>query len=223
LLVSVRDAAEAAAALRGGADVIDVKEPSRGPLGRADAATIAAIVRIVGGRVPVSAARGELRDRRPEVADLPAELRYVKWGLARLSGENWQRRLSDVRPVGVCQIVSVAYADYCQADAPSPAEVAEFVVASDRWPVLLIDTFDKNGSTLLDWLSVEKITSMVRTCRDAGVQVALAGSLRTETIVRLRDVRPDWFAVRGAACDGGRGGTVAEARVRALADLVHSL
>ena len=34
LLVSVRSAAEAATALAGGADLIDVKEPSRGPLGR---------------------------------------------------------------------------------------------------------------------------------------------------------------------------------------------
>ncbi len=62
LLVSVRDAAEAAASLAGGADLIDVKEPARGPLGRADAATIAAVVQAVGGRVPVSAALGELRE-----------------------------------------------------------------------------------------------------------------------------------------------------------------
>jgi uncharacterized protein (UPF0264 family) len=60
LLVSVRSAAEAAAALAGGAGLIDVKEPARGALGRADAAVIAAVVRAVGGRRPVSAALGEL-------------------------------------------------------------------------------------------------------------------------------------------------------------------
>ena len=36
LLVSVRSADEAIAALAGGADVIDVKEPNRGALGAAD-------------------------------------------------------------------------------------------------------------------------------------------------------------------------------------------
>ena len=35
LLVSVRNVEEALAALEGGASLIDVKEPSRGPLGRA--------------------------------------------------------------------------------------------------------------------------------------------------------------------------------------------
>ena len=38
LLVSVRSAAEAEIALHGGADLIDVKEPTRGSLGRADGA-----------------------------------------------------------------------------------------------------------------------------------------------------------------------------------------
>ena len=36
LLVSVRSAEEARAALAGGATVIDIKEPDRGPLGRAE-------------------------------------------------------------------------------------------------------------------------------------------------------------------------------------------
>ena len=36
LLVSVRSADEAEAAIAGGADVIDVKEPSHGPLGMSE-------------------------------------------------------------------------------------------------------------------------------------------------------------------------------------------
>ena len=60
LLVSVRNANEARTALSAGADVIDVKEPNRGPLGAADIGEIAAIVEAVQSRVPVTAAMGEL-------------------------------------------------------------------------------------------------------------------------------------------------------------------
>ena len=60
LLVSVRDASEALAALAGGADIIDVKEPTRGSLGMADGDAVAGVVEAVGERVPVSAALGEL-------------------------------------------------------------------------------------------------------------------------------------------------------------------
>lgn len=60
LLVSVRDAAEAAAALEGGAAIIDVKEPRHGPLGAADPEAIAAVAHVVGTRRPWTMACGEL-------------------------------------------------------------------------------------------------------------------------------------------------------------------
>src|SRR5689334_15854455 len=77
LLVSVRSAAEAQAALVGGANVIDVKEPNQGSLGAADDSTIAAVVHAVAGRAPVSAALGELVD------------------LIRLLNKNGSRKLVD--------------------------------------------------------------------------------------------------------------------------------
>ena len=55
LLVSVRNGEEAAQALAGGAAVVDVKEPARGALGRADFGRLAEVVEAVGGRVPLSA------------------------------------------------------------------------------------------------------------------------------------------------------------------------
>ena len=49
LLVSVRDAAEALFAVAAGADLIDVKEPSRGPLGAPDRQTLDAVLAAVAG------------------------------------------------------------------------------------------------------------------------------------------------------------------------------
>ncbi|MFO1092588.1 MAG: (5-formylfuran-3-yl)methyl phosphate synthase [Planctomycetaceae bacterium] len=72
LLVSVRNADEAIAALAGGADIIDVKEPRRGPLGMADANIVADIVACAGDRAPVSAALGEVRDWVTPSGDLGA-------------------------------------------------------------------------------------------------------------------------------------------------------
>ena len=60
LLVSVRSADEARTALAAGVDLIDVKEPARGSLGAASPGVVADVVGAVAGRVPVSAALGEL-------------------------------------------------------------------------------------------------------------------------------------------------------------------
>src|SRR3990172_3975966 len=85
LLVSVRNADEARIALEGGADVIDVKEPSRGSLGAADAEVVAAVVRAIGGSVPISVAAGELIDHRQSGATSSVSafgVAYIKLGLA---------------------------------------------------------------------------------------------------------------------------------------------
>ena len=113
--------------------------------------------------------------------------------------------------------VAVAYADHISADAPTSAEVAEFAI-THRAAAFLIDTWAKDGSTLLDHIAVAELRRLCDRLRSAGVRVALAGSLGEDEIGKLRHLNPDWFAVRGAACDGGRGGVIDASRVRRLGE-----
>ncbi len=220
LLVSVRSAEEAEAALAGGAALIDVKEPARGALGRADDATLQDVAAAVAGRRPVSAALGELK----EASNPPTfPVAYVKWGLSRCAGgSGWRAGLdaAAARLPAATRPVAVAYADWRRADAPAPADVCAF--ARDRaWGAFLLDTWRKDGTTLLDWLSLAELKPLRDACRDAGVPLALAGSLGPEQIATLLPLRPDWFAVRGAACARGkRDGRIDAAAVRRLAALL---
>ena len=227
LLVSVRSAAEAEAALSGGASVIDVKEPTRGALGRADDAVIADVIAAAAGRAPVSAALGELRDRPGENLPWPLpSLAFVKCGLHRCAEDSWWQSATDALADAMreaapsCRMVVVAYADWRRAASPPPDEVCTFVCSRPGWG-LLLDTWGKDGLTLLDWMSRVEIGRMCRACRDAGVTIALAGSLRPSLIRTLKPAAPDWFAVRGAACEGlHRTAAVDADRVRDLADLL---
>jgi uncharacterized protein (UPF0264 family) len=216
LLVSVRSATEAEAALAGGAALIDVKEPRHGSLGFAGARTIAAVVRGVGGRCPVSAALGELAENH-RISH--ASLAFAKWGLAgcrvRPHWPDELRHAASLLPPG-CRPVAVAYADTARAQAPALPEVCAFA-CSQGWGAFLIDTWRKDGTTLLDWLSVEELRELRARCRAAELPMALAGSLGVEEIGSLRALRPDWFAVRGAACSGGqRTGAIDTGHVRRL-------
>jgi uncharacterized protein (UPF0264 family) len=267
LLVSVRSAAEAEAALAGGAALIDVKEPARGSLGRADEAVIRAVLGAVAGRRPVSAALGELAEKKGtsprsqallgnagREAPLPGptagpicpggakrsfaavrsqaplgnevgglSLSYVKWGLAGLrEPADWHGQLLRAARAlpGACCPVAVAYADWRRAAAPSPAQVCDFA-CQQRWGAFLLDTWRKDGSTLLDWCPRRELAELRERCRAAGVAVALAGSLGTEQLLALRPLGPEWFAVRGAACrEGRRTQTIDTDRVRRLVDLL---
>jgi uncharacterized protein (UPF0264 family) len=221
LLVSVRSAVEAEAALLGGAHLIDVKEPSRGPLGRADDDVVAAVLDVVAGHRPVSAAMGELMEEaRPPYSG--TGLTYIKWGLAwaeRARGRlpSWQELLPGSNRA---QVVPVAYADWRMVHAPPLAHVLSF--AQRVTGVLLVDTFDKKtGRHLLNWMTKEDIFRLCRQCREMGVRVALAGSLRAAQIQALRPAEPDWFAVRAAACEGGhRDAPLSADKVRELVELL---
>lgn len=208
LLVSVTTAEEAEVALKAGVDLIDVKDPSRGPLGMAHHETVAAVLAVVGDAVPVSAALGEWTPTYLSDAGwhLELPLKFVKWGLSKYpsplgSGEE----LLDTRrqlPASM-EMVLVAYADWEQAKSPPPAELVK-LARRVRYKAFLFDTFQKTGKTLLDHLSVAELTEFVQSLKRAGIAVAVGGSLKFEQVKLLKDVGADWLAVRGGVCAGNQ-------------------
>ena len=223
LLVSVKSADEAGAAVEAGADLIDVKDPARGPLGMAHHETVAAVLEVVNGRVPVSAALGEWSPAVLTAAHwhLELPLTYVKWGLAGYAyGPGWGEDLLQTKralPAGL-ELVAVAYADWEKADSVPPAEVAKHAKRF-RYRAFLLDTFQKDGRTLFDFMTTDEVRTLVETLHRGGVLVALGGSLTPDDRARLSGVTPDYFAVRGSACAGGkRDGTIDPGRVRKWKD-----
>jgi uncharacterized protein (UPF0264 family) len=223
LLVSVRSADEVEAALAGGADLIDVKEPTRGPLGMAEAEVVAGVVDAVGGRVPVSAALGEWSPNALTEAHWHLELKldYVKWGLAGYAPTpGWGEDLLDTRrelPAGM-EMVAVAYADWERAKSVPPAEVVRFAKRF-RFRALLLDTWGKDGKTLLDFLKPAEVADLVGSAGRVGMTTAVGGSLRPEHLKQLKGVSPTYYAVRASACAGGkRDGVIDAARVKKWKD-----
>jgi uncharacterized protein (UPF0264 family) len=209
LLVSVRSGVEAFAALAGGAAIIDVKEPLHGSLGRAPFAVWRQVREVVPGPIPVSVALGELNDwLGAEPVEFPrgawAGMAFRKLGLSDASPDwidRWRNlgpHLNDFassRPAWV----AVVYIDWQAARAPDPDAIIRALGEIDECRGVLFDTWDKSRRFGID-LTWEPQVNRVR---DSGRFVAVAGSLDVEAIERLAPLRPDIFAVRGAACRGG--------------------
>jgi (5-formylfuran-3-yl)methyl phosphate synthase len=225
LLISVRSSAEAEVVLEGGADIIDVKEPGRGALGPADPEVWREIQLAVGRYAITSVALGELlSDPVDLLAPQTAGFRYAKIGLAGChKADGWIRRWETVVrefPRGTLP-VPVAYADWPSAVAPSPS-VALWLAQRSAARLLLVDTHDKRRGALLDVLSWETLRELARDAKEAGVQLALAGSLTRASIEKVQKLSPAYIGVRGAACVGGRSGTIDLARVKSLARVLRS-
>lgn len=187
LLVSVADAADASAAIEGGADIIDAKDPSRGPLGPVNLATLGAIIATVAGRRPVSVAEGD----------------------GSVAGVAFVKRTAP------CLIQNGTLVLAAYADTPGWRDVIDAAAEGGAKGVLL-DTSDKNGPGLLRLLSEDAIARWVEAAHQAGLMVALAGRLTADDLPTAAALGADIAGVRGAACDGGRRGRVSAERVAAL-------
>ena len=243
LLVSVRDPAEARAALQGGCDVLDIKEPRHGALGRADWSIIGDIVTDISqvnhAHAPISAALGELSDWQQNLEPIPAAgqralptLQFVKLGLAGTRHrESWRddylEVIDSVRHITpLIRWIGVMYADWKSGDAPSPAELLETIDGlQQRHAVnfggLLIDTYSKGDQRLLDFMSSSQLVELRQAAHARHLPLAVAGRLRQKDLPSVTAINPDIIAVRSAVC--GSGDRMNTVTAQAVADFKANL
>jgi uncharacterized protein (UPF0264 family) len=221
LLVSVRNPEEAEAALAGGAEWIDLKEPQRGPLGAVDASIAAETAARTVGRASLSAAAGELRDWASGSSRTLLEIdgiSVLKLGLAGYRGRPWQQAwLAAKREIEVAgkQLAAVVYADAAAAAAPCWREVLRAArEGACRW--VLIDTFHKRAGNVLSCWDASELRQVLQVSGEEGRTVVAAGRLDLTAIANLPLELVSIVGVRGAACEGGRSGRVCSKRVAEL-------
>lgn len=252
LLVSVRNAIEAAQALDGGSQILDVKEPARGPLGMADPGKISGIVAVRNERaptVPVSVALGEVIDWNPAGADCDSErvpvctsptpllasgITYFKLGTASLGSRvDWPKLVEVARERARSLLISpgdrehsqwilVAYADWRAANSPAPGDVLTAAVERG-FRGLLIDTWTKHGKNLLECLTTPELRRLATTAERHNLSFGLAGQLRQGDLSRLGDVPAALVGIRSAACvDGRRDGEISPTSIRAFREALQA-
>jgi uncharacterized protein (UPF0264 family) len=218
-LASVRDTAEAEIALEAGADIVDLKEPSRGALGAVDPSTITATVRTVAGRAGSSATVGDVPMRREMVRKRVAEITacgvdYVKLGL--LPEDDPAGCLELLRASGLAaRLIVVLFADRLP--------LFDAVAAASRIGAagVMLDTAGKDSGSLLDHMRLDGLARFVATAKGHGLTVGLAGSLRIGHVRALLGLVPDLIGFRGALCRGNeRSSALDPAACRDIRELI---
>jgi uncharacterized protein (UPF0264 family) len=229
LLVSVSSAAEASAALLGGADIVDAKDPLGGSLGAVAEPVFREIVQRVDGLRPVTAALGDAWDdaqlERLALRFAASGPAFVKIGFAGVTDAVRIRALlaAATRGVRACDgpsavaagIIAVAYADAAGASTLPPRALLDAAADASVAGVLL-DTFDKAGPGLCELMTTGTIARWIAAAHEAGLIAAFAGKLTASQLPAIRDLGADIAGVRGAACEGGRNGLVVVDNVREL-------
>lgn len=235
LLVSCGNETEASAAIDGGADIVDVKNPKEGALGASFPWMIKRVRDVVAGSVEVSCTLGDL-------PNLPGSVSLAALGAAA-TGVNYVKiSLGGVKTVEqavnlllnavkaakgfnpAIKIVATGYADADKVGCLSPFLIPQ-VASEAKADVAMVDTAVKNGGNLFTSLKKAEIKRIVDDAHDRGLQVALAGSLRKEQLSEVFELNADIVGVRGAVCTNGDriNGQVTLKAVQELAGIVKLL
>ena len=227
VLVSPMNLAEAIEALEGGADIIDVKNPSEGSLGANFPWVIREVVELVKKHgKEVSATTGDLLFK-PGTASLAAlgaavaGADYIKVGLYGVKNqeEAYEMMYAVVRAVkdfdDAKKVVAAGYGDYYRINAVSPLELPE-VAAKAGADVVMVDTAIKDGTTLFDHMKVDDVATFVEKAHENGLKCALAGNLGWNHMDLLKQLKPDIIGVRTMVCENGRNSSIRRELVRKL-------
>jgi (5-formylfuran-3-yl)methyl phosphate synthase len=199
MLASVRSLDEALIALEGGADLIDLKEPSRGALGALDHAAVRICVRAMDGRRPVSATIGDIPLMDAEVMGAAVE-RMADTGVDLVKiGFFAHPRACECANALSALAIRVRLIAVLFADEPYDLALLD-QLARCGFAGAMLDTARKNGRTLRDWRRDHELAQFVTLARANGLLTGLAGSLRKDDVAPLLASGPDYLGFRGALC-----------------------
>ncbi len=214
LLVSPVSMAEAGIVARSGVDILDLKNVREGSLGANFPWVLDGIIRKFRRRgLKFSAAIGDL-DFKPGGAALSAYAAaslgadYVKAGLYGVKNEVQALEMSRavVKAVKTARPRALAvisgYADWRRFGglAPWPLIRAARKAGADA---VMLDTAMKDGRSLFENMTVPEISRFLSLARAAGLDTALAGSLKLAHLPLLARLGPGIIGLRGAVCLGG--------------------
>ena len=213
LLISPINHEEALESIKGGADIVDVKNPKEGSLGANFPWIIKEIRELTPSDKLVSATLGDVpyKPGTVSLAALGAHVSgadYIKVGLYGTKDydeavevmKNVVKTVKDVSEDSI--VVAAGYADAHRIGAVDPMEIPK--VAKDAGcDLAMLDTAIKDNHTLFDYMDIEKLQNFVDKAHDYGLKTALAGSIKKDQLKSLHDIDCDIVGIRGAACIGG--------------------
>jgi dihydroneopterin aldolase len=219
MLASVTGPEEAAVALAGGADIIDLLEPARGTLGAVDVALVRRTVGLVAGRRPVSAAAGNVPMAPASLAASTAALAatgvdYVRLGLFP-DGDAPACIEAAASLPRTSSLIAVFFADLEPDFTLLPR------LAAAGFAGAMVDIARTGPARLLDHMDVPRLRQFVAACRHCGLMSGLAGALEPPDVPRLLVLAPGLLGFRGALCgEAGRTGAMAAESVQAVRALI---
>ena len=210
-MVSVQDLYEAKQALKGGADIVDVKNLQEALVGSAHPNVVK-----------------EIRDEVPSAHHASVTLGVVPNQIGTVSMAVYAAGILDATSVKVgfmvseydvaletllaakealigtqTKLIGSLFADNLLYDGGIDPDLMVQLAKEGQCDGFLIDTLVKDGRNLFDFVPEDRLKEMVLEGKELGMSTALSGHLKMSDLDELSRVNPDIVGVRGAVCQKG--------------------
>ena len=210
LMVSVQNLAEALEAVKGGADIVDVKNLQEALVGSAHPRVVKEVREAVPPENHASVTLGVVPNQVGTVAMAVytagvLEATSVKVGFMQTEYAAAVETLlasKEALEGTETKLIGSLFADnplYDGLDSHCMVRLAK----EGQCDGFLVDTLTKDGRNLFDFLSEDELRDMVFEGKEAGMSTALSGHLRIDDLDELARINPDIVGVRGAVCQKG--------------------
>ena len=210
LMVSVQNLPEALQALRGGADIVDVKNLQEALVGSAHPRVVKEVRDAVPPEHHASVTLGVVPNQVGTVAMAvytggALDATSVKVGFMTTEYDMAVEILQASKEAlsgTATKLIGSLFADNPLYSGLDPHRMVDLAREGDC-DGFLVDTLTKDGRNLFDFLSEEDLREMVFGGKELGMSTALSGHLRIEDLDELARINPDIVGVRGAVCQKG--------------------
>lgn len=211
LMVSVQNLPEAKEAMKGGADIIDVKNLQEALVGSAKPGIFKAVREAVPQPIHASLTLGVVPVQEGTVA-------MAAWAAGRMHATSVKvgfmqadydkavavlRASKEALEGTETKLIGSLFADNVLYDGGLDPHLMPQLAKDGECDGWLIDTLTKDGRNLFDFVPEPELKEMVLEGKRDGMSTALSGHLKMSDLDELARVNPDIVGVRGAVCAKG--------------------
>lgn len=210
LMVSVQNMEEAKQALKGNADIVDVKNLQEALVGSAHPWLVKEVRDYVPQETHASVTLGVVPNQVGTVAMAVYSAGLLKATSVKVGFMKTEYQMAvDILLASKealngteTKLIGSLFADNSLYDGLDPNKMVD-LAEDGECDGFLIDTLTKDGRNLFDFMSEEILTDIVYQGKSMGVSTALSGHLRLDNLDELARINPDIVGVRGAVCSKG--------------------
>ena len=219
ILASIKNISEAKILIDSDIDIIDLKDPSNGALGKLKNNDIIDIINFIGKKKLISSTIGDLPNDEQLIAknvnDLSnTEVDFIKIGVYE---KNYIDTLSKI--VSCKKLIAVFFADKF---LPSREEI--LILKNSGFSGVMIDTSNKNSGNLFNHVSDSEVHNFISNAKNLNLLTGIAGSINGSHINQIVKLNPNYMGFRGALCEDKqmRNSKISAINVKNIIHLVKS-